>query len=198
MPGIKVIYGLKSLISLNNQRNTMKSKGYKSRSTALSVKIIKIKLVLTDCDGVLTDAGVFYSARGEEMKRFSIRDGMGVERLRNLVKIGTGIVTGEISGSLKKRAEKLKIQELHLGIKNKVLVLNEILKKKNLKAENIAFIGDDVNDLEIMKLVGLTACPSDAIDEVKNISDYICTSRGGYGAFREFAELIIKGNLRRK
>ena len=198
MPGIKVIYGLKSLISLNNQRNTMKSKGYKSRSTALSVKIIKIKLVLTDCDGVLTDAGVFYSARGEEMKRFSIRDGMGVERLRNLVKIGTGIVTGEISGSLKKRAEKLKIQELHLGIKNKVLVLNEILKKKNLKAENIAFIGDDVNDLEIMKLVGLTACPSDAIDGVKNISDYICTSRGGYGAYREFAELIIKGNLRRK
>ncbi len=184
MPGIKVIYSLKSLISLNNQRNTMKSKGYKSRSTALSVKIIKIKLVLTDCDGVLTDAGVFYSARGEEMKRFSIRDGMGVERLRNLVNIGTGIVTGEISGSLKKRAEKLKIQELHLGIKNKVLVLNEILKKKNLKAENIAFIGDDVNDLEIMKLVGLTACPSDAIDEVKNISDYICTSRGGYGAYR--------------
>src|SRR3990170_4917018 len=112
----------------------MKSKVYKSRSTALSAKIIKIKLVLTDCDGVLTDAGVFYSARGEEMKRFSIRDGMGVERLRNLVKIGTG----EISGSLKKRAEKLKIQELHLGIKNKVLVLNEILKKKNLKAENIA------------------------------------------------------------
>lgn len=174
----------------------MKSNVSKSPSAALSSKVIKIKLVLTDCDGVLTDAGVYYSARGEEMKKFSIRDGMGLERLRNLVNIETGIVTGELSPSVKKRAEKLKIKELHLGIKNKVLILNEILKRKNLIAENIAFIGDDVNDLEIMKLVGLTACPSDAIDEVKNISDYICISRGGYGAFREFAELIIKGNLR--
>ena len=176
----------------------MKSNVSKSPSAALLSKVIKIKLVLTDCDGVLTDAGVYYSARGEEMKKFSIRDGMGLERLRNLVNIETGIVTGELSPSVKKRAEKLKIKELHLGIKNKVLILNEILKRKNLKAENIAFIGDDVNDLQIMKLVGLTACPSDAIDEVKNISDYICTSRGGYGAYREFAELIIKGNLRRK
>jgi len=176
----------------------MKSKDSKSLSATLFSKIIKIKLMLTDSDGVLTDAGVYYSDRGEEMKRFSIRDGMGVERLRNLVNIETGIVTGELSPSVKKRAEKLKIKELHLGTKDKVLVLNGVLKRKNLKAVNVAFIGDDVNDLEIMKLVGLTACPSDAIDEVKNISDYICTNCGGYGAFREFAELIIKGNEKRK
>jgi 3-deoxy-D-manno-octulosonate 8-phosphate phosphatase (KDO 8-P phosphatase) len=147
---------------------------------------------------VLTDTGVYYSDRGEEMKRFSIRDGMGVERLRKLMNIETGIVTGELSGSVKKRAEKLKIQELHLGSKNKILVLNGLLKRKNLKAENIAFIGDDMNDLEIMKLVGLAACPSDAIDDVKKISDYVCKNCGGHGAFRELAELIIKSNLKRK
>ena len=170
----------------------MKSNLNQSRSVPLRRKIAKIKLVLTDCDGVLTDTGVYYSDQGEVMKRFSIRDGMGVERLRKLAGIETGIVTGEFSGSVKKRAEKLKIEELHLGAKDKIVVLNEILDRKNLKAENIAFIGDDMNDLEIMKVVGLAACPGDAITEIKKISNYICKNRGGNGAFREFAELIIR------
>jgi len=170
----------------------------KSRSVTFIRKLTKIKLVLTDCDGVLTDTGVYYSNRGEEMKKFSIRDGMGVERLRKLLDIETGIITGEVSGSVKMRAKKLGIKELHLGVKNKVLVLNKMLRQKNLIPENIAFIGDDVNDLEIMNHVGLTACPFDAIEEVKNLSDYVCVNRGGNGAFREFAELIIKTNLKRK
>ncbi len=152
----------------------------------------KIKLLLTDCDGVLTDGGVYYSGNGEEMKKFNIRDGMGVERLRNLANIETGIITGELSLSVKKRAEKLKISELHLGIKDKSSLLLEILLKKNLSSEQIAYIGDDVNDLEIMKVVGLTACPSDAISFVKNLANYICENKGGDGAFREFAELIIQ------
>ena len=176
----------------------MKSNSKKSRSVTLKSKILKIKLLLTDCDGVLTDTGVYYSERGEELKRFSIRDGMGIERLRKLVNIETGIVTGELSGSVKKRAEKLKIEELHLGAKDKVEVLKEILNRRNLKMENIAFIGDDTNDLEVMKVVGISACPGDAIAEIKNISDYVCKNRGGNGAFREFAELIIKGNLIKK
>ena len=176
----------------------MKSNLTKPKTVSLQSKIKKIKLVLTDCDGVLTDTGVYYSDQGEVMKRFSIRDGMGVERLRKLAGIETGIVTGEFSGSVKKRAEKLKIEELHLGAKNKIDVLNEILIRRNLKTKNIAFIGDDMNDLEIMKVVGLSACPSDAMTEIKNISDYVCKNRGGNGAFREFAEIIIKGNLIRK
>ena len=175
----------------------MKSNLKQSRSVPLRRKIAKIKLVLTDCDGVLTDTGVYYSDQGEVMKRFSIRDGMGIERLRNLVKIETGIVTGETTGSVKKRAEKLKIKELHLGCKDKAAVLQEILKRKKLKAENIAFIGDDMNDFEIMKKVGLAACPGDAIAEIKDISDYICKNRGGYGAFRELAELIIQGKVKK-
>jgi YrbI family 3-deoxy-D-manno-octulosonate 8-phosphate phosphatase len=154
-------------------------------------KAKKVKMVLTDNDGVLTDTGVYYSERGEELKRFSIRDGMGVERLQKILNINTGIVTGEFSGSVKKRAEKLKISELYLGAKEKHTLLNEILKKNNLKAENIAYIGDDVNDVEMMKLVGFTASPGDAMIDVRSIVDYVCEHTGGNGAFREFAELII-------
>ena len=180
----------------------MKSSTKNSASVSLQNKIAKIKLVLTDCDGVLTDTGVYYSEQGEVMKRFSIRDGMGVERLGNLVNVETGIVTGEFSESVRKRAEKLKIKELHLGTKNKVSLLDDILKRKKLKRENIAFIGDDMNDYEIMQKVGLSACPSDAMKEIAKISDYVCKNRGGFGAFREFAELIIywklKNNTKKK
>ncbi|RPI71545.1 MAG: HAD-IIIA family hydrolase [Ignavibacteriales bacterium] len=163
----------------------------KEQNIQLVSKVEKVKLVLTDNDGVLTDTGVFYSDQGEVMKRFSIRDGMGVERLRNLLNIETGIITGELSGSIKKRAEKLQIKELHLGAKDKVSVLNEILKRNNLKGENIAFIGDDVNDIELIKFVGLSASPSDGMPDMIKIVDYVCEKKGGHGAFREFAEMII-------
>lgn len=154
----------------------------------------KIKLLLSDVDGVLTDAGVYYTSEGELMKRFSIRDGMGVERLLKLAGIETGIITGELSGSVQKRAEKLKITELHLGIKDKLKVLHEIMERKNLQAYEIAFIGDDVNDLEILQHVGLGACPADAMDMVKAVAHYICTKNGGHGAFRELAEWLIEVN----
>lgn len=151
----------------------------------------KIKLVLTDVDGVLTDNGVYYSDAGEVMKRFSIRDGMGVERLRKHG-IETGIVTGECSPSVQRRAEKLQITELHLGAKNKLALLEEILRRKELRAGEVAFIGDDVNDLEIMKAVGLAACPVDAMSQVIAIAHYHCQTKGGYGVFRELAEFIIE------
>jgi 3-deoxy-D-manno-octulosonate 8-phosphate phosphatase (KDO 8-P phosphatase) len=158
----------------------------------INLKASKIKLLLTDCDGVLTDGSVFYGMNGEEFKRFNIRDGMGVERLLNLAKVETGIITGEKSESVKKRAEKLNIKELHLGIKDKLAILKEILMKKNLAADEIAYIGDDVNDIEIMQNVGLSACPSDAFKSVKKHADYLCGKKGGNGAFREFAELILE------
>ena len=176
----------------------MKNHSAKAQNLSLKKKIAKIKLVLTDSDGVLTDTSVYYSEQGEIMKKFSIRDGMGVERLRNLLKIETGIITGELSPSVKKRAEKLNITELHLGIRDKVLVLKKILKKRKIKFENVAYIGDDVNDLEIMKLAGVSACPGDALKEVKLISDYTCENKGGYGAFREFTELIIESKTERE
>jgi YrbI family 3-deoxy-D-manno-octulosonate 8-phosphate phosphatase len=163
----------------------------KEKNMHLLEKAKKVRLVLTDNDGVLTDTGVYYSERGEELKRFSIRDGMGVERLQKLLNIETVIITGELSGSVKKRAEKLKIKELYLGAKEKHTLLQEILVKNKIDAENIAYIGDDVNDIEMMKLVGFTASPGDAMTDVRDIVDYVCEHKGGNGAFREFAELII-------
>jgi 3-deoxy-D-manno-octulosonate 8-phosphate phosphatase (KDO 8-P phosphatase) len=153
-------------------------------------KAALIRLVLTDVDGVLTDTGVYYSDTGELMKRFSIRDGMGVERLRN-IGIKTGIITGERSGSVSKRAEKLKITELHLGISDKPTRFKEILSANELLPSQVAYIGDDYNDLEMLKMVGLSAAPFDAMPEIAAAVDFHCTQKGGNGAFREFAELII-------
>jgi 3-deoxy-D-manno-octulosonate 8-phosphate phosphatase (KDO 8-P phosphatase) len=151
----------------------------------------QIRLVLTDCDGVLTDGGVYYSDRGEELKRFSLRDGMGVERLRKLAGVDVGIVTAEVSGTVRQRAEKLQIAELHLGAKDKLAVLDCILERRRLRLEQIAYIGDDTNDVEVMKAVGLSACPADAMRFARSVADYVCACQGGHGAFREFAEAII-------
>src|SRR6186713_281533 len=128
----------------------------------------QIKLLLTDVDGVLTDNGVYYSETGEVMKRFSIRDGMGVERLRRLGSIETGIVTGEFSSSVTRRAEKLAIQELHLGVKDKLKKLSEIMER-----------------------LGIAGCPADAMGPVRAVTHYTCAQKGGDGAFREFAEWIL-------
>ena len=171
--------------------NSESNHNLKKINKHLRDKARKIKLVLTDNDGVLTDTGVYYSNEGEIFKRFSIRDGMGVERLRKELGIETGIITGEISGSIKRRADKLKIKELLLGVAEKHLLLPEITKRNNVKPENIAYIGDDVNDIELMKLVGLTASPADGMADIRNMVDYVCEQKGGHGAFREFAELII-------
>lgn len=154
-------------------------------------KARRIRLVLTDCDGVLTDNGVFYSAEGELAKRFSIRDGMGVERLRTLLDIDTGIITGEHSAVVQKRADKLRITELHLGIKDKLSCIEEIVARRTIPLDRIAYIGDDVNDLEILEQVGLSATPQDGMPFNHRIVDYICQTPGGYGAFRELAELIL-------
>ncbi|TSJ40515.1 HAD family hydrolase [Mucilaginibacter corticis] len=158
----------------------------------LQQKAVRIKLLITDCDGVLTDGGVYYGEDGESLKKFSMRDGMGVERLRKLVGIDTAIITGEKSPSVIKRAEKLNIEELHLFVKDKPAVLAGIIHKLNLKPEEVAYIGDDYNDAEVMKLVGLAACPADALPGIKAIADYVCHIKSGEGCFREFAELIIE------
>lgn len=157
-------------------------------------RVKNIRLVLSDNDGVLTDNGVYYSARGEELKRYSIRDGMGVERL-DAVGIMTGIMTGETSFNLKKRAEKLKIKHLYLGVKDKQSKLESLLAETGLALNEIAYMGDDINDLGIMSAVavsGLTACPGDATDFVRPAAHYTCKAKGGHGAFREFAELLIR------
>lgn len=170
----------------------------KKKNFSLKDKLEKIKLVITDNDGVLTDTGVYFSERGEEFKRFSIRDGMGVERLRKHAGIETVIITGEKSGSVRARAEKLRIKEYYLKVDKKLDVLKEILRKNQIKPENIAFIGDDVNDLELMKVVGFKATPADGMSFIKDIADYVCENKSGNGAFREFAELILAFTYKQK
>ena len=152
-----------------------------------------IKLVISDNDGVFTDNGVYYSANGEEMKRYSIRDGMGVERLKHSG-IDTCIMTGEVSPSIKKRAEKLGIERLYLGVKDKFAILDTVLAETGLKKHELAYIGDDVNDVEIMAEIareGLTASPRDATVFVIPYRHSQCQADGGYGAFRDFAEWLI-------
>jgi 3-deoxy-D-manno-octulosonate 8-phosphate phosphatase (KDO 8-P phosphatase) len=159
----------------------------------LSARAKRIKLVISDNDGVFTDNGVYYSERGEEMKRYSIRDGMGVERLR-AAGIETGIMTGELSPSIKKRAEKLCIKNLYLGVKDKVSMLETVLAETGLARHEIAYIGDDVNDIGIINEIsgeGLTACPQDATAFVEPLVHYRAQVDGGHGAFRDFAEWLI-------
>ncbi len=160
----------------------------------LAKRAEKIKLVISDNDGVFTDNGVYYSERGEEMKRYSIRDGMGVERLRN-IGIDTGIMTGEVSPSITKRAEKLGIKRLYLGVKDKLSLLETVMAETGLQKHELAYIGDDVNDIEIMNEIahaGLTGCPRDATIFVEPFVHYRAHADGGYGAFRDFAEWLIK------
>jgi 3-deoxy-D-manno-octulosonate 8-phosphate phosphatase (KDO 8-P phosphatase) len=149
--------------------------------------------VLTDSDGVLTDTGVYYSDQGEALKRFSIRDGMGVELLQK-AGIETIIVTGEVSGSVKRRAEKLQMSRLYLGVKDKRKELERILLETGCARDQVAYVGDDVNDLEIIEEIrgaGLTAAPGDALPAVARLVDYRCVNRGGHGAFREFADWLL-------
>jgi YrbI family 3-deoxy-D-manno-octulosonate 8-phosphate phosphatase len=157
---------------------------------SIQKKIKKIKLILTDVDGVLTDGGMFYTKDGEFMKKFNTRDSMGMEIL---LKYGvkTVFVTRENSEIVKKRIEKIKVADLYSGIADKKSLLPIIMKKYNVKKDEIAYIGDDVNDIEIMKMVAFSATPFDGNFDVKKISHYRCKTKGGEGAFREIADLII-------
>ncbi|MFT3766731.1 MAG: HAD-IIIA family hydrolase [Minicystis sp.] len=153
----------------------------------------RLKLVVTDCDGVLTDTGVYYSERGEELKRFSIRDGMGFERLRD-AGLSIAIMTGELSGSVARRAEKLKARAL-LGVKDKATYLETVLAEMQLTVGETAYIGDDVNDVAVMRAVaahGLVGAPADAMPEAKAMAHYLTAVPGGHGAFRDFAEWILR------
>jgi YrbI family 3-deoxy-D-manno-octulosonate 8-phosphate phosphatase len=157
----------------------------------LRTKIEKIKLVITDVDGVLTDGGMYYTKQGDIMKRFHTRDGMGVTLLRN-IGISTIIITGEQTQMVKMWSKKMKIKQLFDGIKNKELILNKICKNNNLNPDQIAYIGDDINDFNILKKVGLAVIPNDGNNSIKKICHYTCSTNGGYGAYRELADLILE------
>lgn len=149
-----------------------------------------IRLFATDVDGVLTDAGMYYSELGDEWKKFNTRDGMGIKLLQKAGLI-TAIVTQERTRLVARRAEKLAIPELHQGVMDKVSVIRDMATRHGLSLRQVAYIGDDVNDIEALKAVGLSAAPADGLPQVLGIVNYVCRQKGGEGAVRELAEMIL-------
>jgi 3-deoxy-D-manno-octulosonate 8-phosphate phosphatase (KDO 8-P phosphatase) len=153
-------------------------------------KLKAIKLVLLDVDGVLTDGRIIYTDGGEEIKVFHVRDGMGI-RLLMTAEIGVGIVTGRRSDALLHRCKNIGIDMVFDGVRDKAAVFDTILKQTGLSAENVAFVGDDLPDLPIMKRAGLSAAVADAHPIVLEQADMITNSKGGEGAVREVCEAIL-------
>ena len=153
-------------------------------------KIKKIKILLTDVDGVLTDGGMYYSSKGDVMKKFHARDGMAISLLKKNG-IPTILVTKEKTMIVKQWAKKMSVKKLYDGIVKKEQVLEKICQEFNIKPEEIAFIGDDVNDVKLLEKVGLAVMPNDGIKQLRIICDYRCKAHGGEGVLREIADLIL-------
>lgn len=148
-------------------------------------------MVVMDVDGTLTDAAMFYGPDGEALKRFSTRDGMGITLLHR-AGIRTAIITSERSEIVVKRAAKLGIEDVILGSHDKTSSLVELAGRRGMVLGAVAYIGDDINDLHVMRLCGFTGCPADAVEAIMAVAHYRCTATGGNGAVREFAECILK------
>lgn len=148
------------------------------------------KLVLTDIDGVWTDGGMYYDQNGNEWKKFHTYDSAGV-LFCHRAGIPVGILTGEDTEIVKRRAEKVKIDYLSQGVKDKVAVAKELCKKLDITLEEVAYIGDDLNDLELLKVVGISAAPASAPEYIKEVVDMVMEKRGGEGVFREFVEKVV-------
>lgn len=152
----------------------------------------KIKLFATDVDGTMTDACMYYAENGIELKKFNFRDGMGFKLLHN-AGIKTAIITSEYTNIVKMRADKLRVDYLSMGNLDKLSFIKNLCKKLNITLDEVAYIGDDINDIELLESVGYKACPGDAVNAVKNIKNIIILdSKGGNGAVREFIEMLIK------
>lgn len=154
-------------------------------------KIKPIKLLILDVDGVLTDGKIIYNDRGEEIKAFHVRDGHGLKLLMR-AGIGIALITGRKSKVVLHRARDLGIKNVYQRVTNKIEVYEKILKGKNLKDENVGFVGDDLVDIPVLKRVGFSAAVGDAIPEVREVADYVASKKGGEGAVREICELLLK------
>lgn len=148
------------------------------------------KLFITDIDGVWTDGGMYYTSDGDIMKRFCVKDGWGVIFLRHLG-IPIAIMTGENTPIVKRRAEKLKIDRCYLGVKDKLSLAREVCDELGIKLADVAFIGDDINDLPLLREVGFSGSPLNTPDYIRSIVRYPGKVHGGNGAFREFVESIL-------
>lgn len=147
------------------------------------------KLIISDIDGVWTDGGMYYDQSGLELKKFNTSDSAGVLFCK-LLGIEVAIITGENTQIVQRRADKLKINVCHLGIKNKVECATKVIGGK-YSWDEVAYIGDDINDIELLKRVGISGVPHNAPDYVKKYANVKLLKSGGEGVFREFVELIL-------
>ena len=153
-------------------------------------KARKIKMLVFDVDGVMTNGDVTYDENGVEYKTFNVKDGHGLVRMAQSGFI-TAIITARNNGTVAHRAENLNITELYQGQKYKLPALEELRLKYNLEYDNISYMGDDLPDLCILEKVGLKCCPNDAVDEVKDVCNFISSKNGGKGAVRELTDFIL-------
>jgi 3-deoxy-D-manno-octulosonate 8-phosphate phosphatase (KDO 8-P phosphatase) len=163
----------------------------KRPGNALASILKRIRLFATDVDGVLTDAGMYYSESGEELKKFNTRDGMGIKLLQR-AGIVTAIVTQERTKLVARRGEKLMIPEVHQGVMDKLALVREMVERLGLSMEEVAYIGDDVNDVTTLEAVGFSATPADGMPQAAAVVDYVCAKKGGEGAVREIIEMILE------
>lgn len=157
----------------------------------ITLKAEKIKLLITDVDGVLTDGGIIYDDNGLEYKRFNVRDGFIVELLRKNG-ILVGAITGRNSRVVENRCEELNFDFHYHGVRDKASKLQEILEVLEIQIEEVSYIGDDLIDLPLIQKVGFSACPADAMPYISSHVDFVSTLNGGQGVFREVADLILQ------
>lgn len=151
-----------------------------------------IKMLIMDVDGTLTDGGIYIGENGETMKRFNVKDGYGIHNILKEYKIRPVVITGRCSTAVENRCRELGIVDLIQKSKDKLTDSLSLLKKYSLQWEEVACIGDDIPDLEIIKKSGLSGCPADAVDRVKQEVDYVSPYHGGDGAVRDFIEWIVR------
>lgn len=151
-----------------------------------------IRIIACDVDGVLTDGGMYYSARGEECKKFNARDGKAIERLR-AAGYAFALITGENSAIVRARAKKLRIRDVYCGVKDKVAAAGELLGKYGWKFSELLYCGDDHNDAALMSKAGISCCPADAASPARKAAMHVCVRRGGEGVVSEIADLFLGG-----
>jgi 3-deoxy-D-manno-octulosonate 8-phosphate phosphatase (KDO 8-P phosphatase) len=162
-----------------------------ARKQSFNSVLQNIKLLLLDVDGVMTDGGIYSTNSGDEFKKFHAHDGYGIVKLQR-AGIKVGIITGRVSKIVERRAEELGITDVYQNFENKIVAYESMKKKYNIADANIAYIGDDEFDLAVLKCVGFSASPADALPVVKKQVLYVCTCGGGNGAVREVIDLILK------
>lgn len=160
----------------------------------LKKKASKIKLLVFDVDGVMTDGSITYDENGIEYKTFNAKDGHG---LAKMIKNGfmTAVITGRKNGTVDRRAVDLRFTEVYQGVKNKLPILEGIMQKYELTFDEVSYMGDDEPDIPVLEKVGLAACPSDAVDSVKKVCNFISSKDGGKGAVRELCDLVFDNKI---